>query len=63
MACSTVMPGLVPGIHVLKIGCSRPWMAGTSPGHDDKGGSDRDDESMTNRENYVPDSLPSGENR
>jgi len=27
---STVMPGLVPGIHVLR-GAPKTWMAGTSP--------------------------------
>src|SRR5215470_734029 len=25
------MPGLVPGIHVFKLGRSKTWMAGTSP--------------------------------
>src|SRR3954452_15284641 len=36
----TVMPGLVPGIHVLAGGGERTWMAGTGrdrPGHDDVG--------------------------
>jgi hypothetical protein len=28
-----VMPGLVPGIHVL---AASTWMAGTKPGHDGK---------------------------
>src|SRR5260221_2054 len=28
---STVMPGLVPGIHVLVLQQSKTWMAGTSP--------------------------------
>jgi hypothetical protein len=28
------MPGLVPGIHVLKIWMKKTWMAGTKPGHD-----------------------------
>jgi hypothetical protein len=29
------MPGLVPGIHVLKaLKQEKPWMAGTKPGHD-----------------------------
>jgi hypothetical protein len=27
------MPGLVPGIHVLKFD-RKTWMAGTKPGHD-----------------------------
>jgi hypothetical protein len=34
--CQLVMPGLVPGIHVLMLG-GQTWMAGTSldkPGHD-----------------------------
>jgi hypothetical protein len=32
-----VMPGLVPGIHVFKsIKSKKTWMAGTTPGHDDK---------------------------
>jgi hypothetical protein len=26
-----VMPGLVPGIHVLSVAHAREWMAGTSP--------------------------------
>jgi hypothetical protein len=26
-----VMPGLVPGIHVLLTQMPKPWMAGTSP--------------------------------
>jgi hypothetical protein len=29
---SFVMPGLVPGIHVLAA--NKAWMAGPSPGHD-----------------------------
>jgi hypothetical protein len=29
-----VMPGLVPGIHVL-VG-KETWMAGTKPGHDER---------------------------
>jgi len=30
-----VMPGLVPGIHVLLLSLSlKTWMAGTKPGHD-----------------------------
>jgi hypothetical protein len=29
---SFVMPGLVPGIHV--IDASKTWMAGDKPGHD-----------------------------
>jgi hypothetical protein len=28
---SVVMPGLVPGIHVLRVAKSETWMAGTSP--------------------------------
>jgi hypothetical protein len=28
-----VMPGLVPGIHVFRVGM-KTWMAGTKPGHD-----------------------------
>jgi hypothetical protein len=35
---SAVMPGLVPGIHVLHA-TSKAWMAGTSldkPGHDER---------------------------
>jgi len=28
-----VMPGLVPGIHVLQT-CGKAWMAGSKPGHD-----------------------------
>jgi hypothetical protein len=31
-----VMPGLVPGIHVLLSLEGKTWMAGTSPGHDKK---------------------------
>jgi hypothetical protein len=31
----SVMPGLVPGIHVLAP--RKTWMAGTKPGHDEKG--------------------------
>jgi hypothetical protein len=32
------MPGLVPGIHVLCRSKNRKtWMAGTKPGHDEKG--------------------------
>ncbi len=32
-----VMPGLVPGIHVLGLPAARKtWMAGTKPGHDGK---------------------------
>ena len=30
-----VMPGLVPGIHVLMSVKQKTWMAGTKPGHDD----------------------------
>jgi hypothetical protein len=34
-----VMPGLVPGIHVLATTYVRKaWMAGTMPGHDDEYG-------------------------
>jgi hypothetical protein len=32
---SVVMPGLVPGIHVLAC-IGKTWMAGTKPGHDGK---------------------------
>jgi hypothetical protein len=28
---SVVMPGLVPGIHVLRAAITKSWMAGTSP--------------------------------
>ena len=28
---STVMPGLVPGIHALRTAFRKTWMAGTSP--------------------------------
>jgi hypothetical protein len=28
---SAVMPGRVPGIHVLSVAKSKTWMAGTSP--------------------------------
>jgi hypothetical protein len=28
---SSVMPGLVPGIHVFGPQCQKTWMAGTSP--------------------------------
>jgi hypothetical protein len=28
---SAVMPGLVPGIHVLKVATTKSWMAGTRP--------------------------------
>jgi hypothetical protein len=28
---SAVMPGLVPGIHVLRAAARKAWMAGTSP--------------------------------
>jgi len=28
---SSVMPGLVPGIHVVQPACLKTWMAGTSP--------------------------------
>jgi hypothetical protein len=32
-----VMPGLVPGIHVLaSVRQKKTWMAGTKPGHDEK---------------------------
>jgi hypothetical protein len=31
-----VMPGLVPGIHVLSIGTRKTWMAGTSPAMTEK---------------------------
>ncbi len=31
-----VMPGLVPGIHVLLPQARKTWMAGTGPGHDDR---------------------------
>jgi hypothetical protein len=32
-----VMPGLVPGIHVLaSLEQEKTWMAGTKPGHDEK---------------------------
>jgi hypothetical protein len=40
-----VMPGQLPGIHVLTPGCKKMWMAGTSraktrfallPGHDER---------------------------
>jgi hypothetical protein len=27
----SVMPGLVPGIHVFALMCHKTWMAGTSP--------------------------------
>jgi len=30
-----VMPGLVPGIHVLRPRVEKTWMAGTRPGHDE----------------------------
>ena len=30
-----VMPGLVPGIHVLEHEVRKTWMAGTKPGHDE----------------------------
>ena len=30
-----VMPGLVPGIHVLLHEGRKTWMAGTKPGHDE----------------------------
>ena len=31
--CSkSVMPGLVPGIHVLQLGEEKTWMAGYKPG-------------------------------
>jgi hypothetical protein len=30
-----VMPALVAGIHVFLHAGSRPWMAGTTPGHDE----------------------------
>jgi hypothetical protein len=28
---SAVMPGLVPGVHVLRVAKNKTWMAGTSP--------------------------------
>jgi hypothetical protein len=28
---SAVVPGLLPGIHVLRVAKSKTWMAGTSP--------------------------------
>jgi hypothetical protein len=31
------MPGLVPGIHVLKIRVKKTWMAGTSPAMTSRG--------------------------
>jgi hypothetical protein len=32
-----VMPGLVPGIHVLALlEREKTWMAGTKPGHDER---------------------------
>ncbi len=32
------MPGLVPGVHVLATRQEKKtWMAGTKPGHDEKG--------------------------
>jgi hypothetical protein len=31
-----VMPGLVPGIHVFAAAEQETWMAGTTPGHDEK---------------------------
>jgi hypothetical protein len=31
-----VMPGLVPGIHVLAARAKQTWMAGTKPGHDER---------------------------
>src|ERR1700704_2727627 len=30
------MPGLVPGIHVLKVAPNKTWMAGIKPGHDEE---------------------------
>jgi hypothetical protein len=29
-----VMPGFMPGIHVLLAQARKTWMAGTGPGHD-----------------------------
>jgi hypothetical protein len=39
LTAGAVMPGLVPGIHVLRRSPRKTWMAGTSPdkpGHDEK---------------------------